>query len=196
VYNIVAISLSLLALSSSSYLAAQQIVLQRRANHLPAYLSLLENFRSVKYHDHYRFVCDRLPTEHDPELGISGLPLDARAAVYDVAYLLQHLAAYRVMGIVDDLVVGTFNGEMVEIWDAIAPFVIRERQLHYAAPVKRLRLLEEYANEVRGLPNDGPGTIYVRRLRLRRALGKRRLAELPGVAATSWLRDSGHTDNG
>ncbi|GAB3987772.1 hypothetical protein GCM10029978_107880 [Actinoallomurus acanthiterrae] len=85
VYNVIAIVLSVAALVSSAYLALQHRGEQRRANLLPYYTKILDSLRTLEFHDHYHYVCTKLRAEHDPQLGISGLPIDARRAIYDVA---------------------------------------------------------------------------------------------------------------
>ena len=56
--DLIAIVLSIISLGVSSWLAARQILMSERANHLPAYLSLLSAFRSREFNDHYLYVCE------------------------------------------------------------------------------------------------------------------------------------------
>ncbi|MCW2860209.1 MAG: hypothetical protein JWP48_1917 [Actinoallomurus sp.] len=95
VYNVIAILLSAYALTTSAYLALQHRFEQRRANLLPYYTRLIDEFRTLEFHDHYGYLCTRLRVEHDPQLGISGLPDDARRAIYHVAYLFQGIGMAR-----------------------------------------------------------------------------------------------------
>jgi hypothetical protein len=51
-------------------------------------------------------------------MGISGLPDDAREAVYDVAGLFQGIATLRLLGILDERVKTLFQVRIVRIWSA------------------------------------------------------------------------------
>ena len=146
--NITAIALSVLALGTSTWLAVRQVLLSKRANHLPAYLHLLSEFRSREFNDHYLYVCEKLTEEHEAALGISGLPENAREAVYDIAYYYQELAILILTRIVDeDVVLAFFHWRIIEkrAWEAIAPYVAREREISKASGSGVLGLLEEYA---------------------------------------------------
>ncbi|MGI8334779.1 DUF4760 domain-containing protein [Actinomadura scrupuli] len=162
VFNLIALVLSALALVSSSYLAMQQKSVQRRANFVPAYMQMLTELRSTGFHDHYQYVCTRLQAEHDPELGLSGLPEQARQAVYDVAYFFQGFAMLRLTRIIDDDTMVSMHVRVVRAWDAIAPYVEREREINGTSGLYLLRILEEYANDARRLPPDSVNMLIER----------------------------------
>jgi hypothetical protein len=144
--SIVAIALSVVALAISTWLALRQGLLSKRANHMPAYLHLLSEFRSREFNDHYLYVCEKLTREHGAELGISGLPENAREAIYDIAYYYQTFAILVLTRIVDeDIILAFLHWRIVRVWDAIAPYVAREREISKASGAQVLRLLEEYA---------------------------------------------------
>jgi hypothetical protein len=144
--NIIAIALSAIALGVSTWLAVRQVLLSKRANHLPAYLHLLSEFRSREFNDHYLYVCEKLAEEHDAKLGISGLPDNAREAIYDIAYYYQAFALLILTRIVDeDVVLAFFHWRIVRVWEAIAPYVAREREISKSSGGHVLGLLEEYA---------------------------------------------------
>lgn len=143
--NIVAIVLSAVALGASTWLTVRQVLLSKRANHLPAYLHLLSEFRSREFNDHYRYVCEKLAVEHDAKLGISGLPDDAREAIYDIAYYYQTFALLILTRIVDeDVIMAFFHWRIVRVWEAIAPYVVREREISKSSGDQVLALLQEY----------------------------------------------------
>ncbi|MES9543250.1 hypothetical protein [Actinomadura sp. NPDC000600] len=152
VLNSVAIVLSALALLSSVYFAFQQVSSMRRANYLPAYLALLDDFRSPAFHQHHRYVVQRLGIEHDPDQGISGLPAEAQEAVYDVAFFLHNFVVLERLGIIDDRYLMTLNDRVARTWEAIGPFVRREREL---VPLPHLlQILENHAAAVAAVPPD------------------------------------------
>ncbi|WP_157430524.1 DUF4760 domain-containing protein [Actinomadura macra] len=147
--NLVAIALSALALACSTYLAHRQVTLMHRSAYLPVYLAFLNEFRSMEFHDRYRFVCERLPHEHEPGNGLSGLPDEARRAVLDIAYYFQNLILVWRLSLLDEQVLATMGIRFLRVWDAIAPFVERERELMGAPEFRLMSSLEAFAEEVR-----------------------------------------------
>ncbi|MGW5446138.1 DUF4760 domain-containing protein [Streptomyces asiaticus] len=154
VFNLVASGLSVVALLVTLYSAVSQAGLQRRSNQLPAYVDLLADFRSVEFHDRYWFVTQRLLAEHDPALGLSGLPDDARRQVYDIVYYYQNIAVLRLADIVDDEMVALLRIRVIKVWDAVAPFVFREREIMGTGGRYLLRGLEDFAHDARRMPHD------------------------------------------
>jgi len=179
-WNVVAVALSALALACSTFLAVQQSVLMRRANHIPAYIDLTRQFRSLHFNDHYRFVVERL-AEFDAQLGISGLPEEARAAVYDVAGLFQGIATLRLLDLLDKRIDAMVQYRTLRIWAALAPFVERERELQ-GTPGKYLwRILEEFAADTQRLSDDAVNAMINRH----RQSGLRRLVRRGSSAGTA-----------
>jgi len=172
IFNLVAIVLSTVAFASSTYIALRFEKLQRAANFTPAYLEVLKQYQSMQFHDHYRYVTAELPTEHDSKLGISGLPDDARRAVYDIAYFFQGYGMLRLLRILDDEVLPTVQPRIVAVWDAIEPFVTRERELQGAGGLYFFRVLEEFADDVKALPPESLNAMLTRRrfVQIRRRL--------------------------
>lgn len=152
ILNTVAIGLSVMALLSSTYFAFQQVSSMKRANYLPAYLALLNDFRSPTFHQHHRYVIQRLRAEHNPDHGISGLPAEAQEAIYDVAFFLHNFVILKRLGIIDDRYLTTLNDRVVRTWEAIGPFVQREREL---VPLPHLlQILEDHAATAATHPPD------------------------------------------
>lgn len=163
VFNTVAIVLSVVAFATSTYIALQHQTLQKAANFAPAYIQLLKQYQTMEFHDHYRYVTTKLKTEHDPKLGISGLPDDARRAVYDIAYFFHGYGMFRLLRILDDQVLPTMQPRMVAVWAAIEPFVERERELHGFSGLHLLRVLEEFAKDAEALPPGSRSATLTRR---------------------------------
>jgi hypothetical protein len=164
-FNVLAVVLSILALASSTYLAARQAISQKQANHLPAIVDLLNNFRSFEFNENFEYVCSRLPSEHGPETGISGLPHPAQRAFYDVTYLYQSMATLRLLGIVDDSIMVVTRFRILRLWDAVQPYVKRERELRGTSGVYLLRILEEYAADARQVPLQSLDMLFERHRR-------------------------------
>ncbi|MFG2128978.1 hypothetical protein ACGFNV_14435 [Streptomyces sp. NPDC048751] len=153
-FNLVATGLSAVALLVTLYSAVSQAGLQRRSNQLPAYVDLLADFRSAEFHERYSFVTQRLLAEYDPTLGLSGLPNDVRRQVYDIVYYYQNISVLRLADIVDDEMVALLRIRVVKVWDAVAPFVLREREVMGTDGRYLLRGLEDMAHEARHMPQD------------------------------------------
>ena len=145
IFNIVATILSVMALLSSIYIALEHRGLQKRANFVPAYMKMIDEFRSVEFQDRLLYVTTRLRSDHDPHLGISGLPDEVRRAVFDVGYFYQGVGMLRLQNILDEAIVPTLHVRGTQVWEAIAPYVEREREIQGLDNRYMLRILEEYA---------------------------------------------------
>jgi len=126
--GVAALAVSFFAVALSAGFAARQILLMRNANYVPVLVDLLGQFRSMEFNDNYLYVCTRLQHEQDPAKGISGLPADVRAKVYDVAYFYQLFAALVALKVVKEQdIVAVLRDRIVHVWQAVAPFVHTER---------------------------------------------------------------------
>jgi hypothetical protein len=163
VLNIVAIVLSAVAFVTSTFIALQHQALQKAANFAPTYIQLLKQYQTIEFHDRYRYVTTKLKTEHDPKLGISGLPDDARRAVYDIAYFFQGYGMFRLLRILDDQVLPTMQPRILAVWEAIEPYVERERELHGFSGLYILRVLEEFVKDAKALPPGSLNAMLTRR---------------------------------
>jgi hypothetical protein len=109
---------------------------------------------------HYLYVCEKLTKEHDPKSGISGLPDEARDAIYDIAYYYQIFASLIRTGIVDEETSLAFiRGRVIRVWEAISPYVIREREITAATGPHLLQILEDFAAHAQGTPTELPSAV-------------------------------------
>ncbi|WP_051808112.1 DUF4760 domain-containing protein [Actinoplanes subtropicus] len=152
--GVAALVVSLLALVISAVFAARQVVLMRNANYVPVLIDLLSQFRSMEFNDNYRFICTRLPVEHDSVGGITGLPDDVREKIYDVAYYYQVFAALTALGVLQDQhIIVVLRDRIIHVWEAIEPFVLVEREsAHHTGPFL-FRNLEEFAKKAKEMPS-------------------------------------------
>jgi hypothetical protein len=94
-------------------------------------------------------------SNHSSDLGISGLPVDVRADVLNVAYYYQTVAALIGIGIVDERrTLALLRIRFVKVWDAVEPFVRQERRANPHTGDQLLTILEFYAERARLLPDD------------------------------------------
>ncbi|MFD5568935.1 MULTISPECIES: DUF4760 domain-containing protein [Streptomyces] len=154
-------TVSVAALLASLWFGARQVRAARHANYLPALMDLLAEFRTVRLHEQYQYVCTRLTQEHDPEVGLRGLPYEVRETVYNVAYFFQTLASLYAMGIIDESIATLMvRRRSATVWAALRPFVERERRFPDTDP-NLLSLLEAYA-EISADFDDRPAGDLIR----------------------------------
>ncbi len=152
VWNALAISIAAAALLMSSVLAMQQAGLMLRANHIPVYMEVFSQERSVEFQDNYLFVITRLAQENVAEqTGISALPDEARAAVYDVVGLYAQVGTLRLLGVVDRRIDSMMQVRCLRAWKALAPFVYEERRRQGLSNML-WRTFEEFAADIERLP--------------------------------------------
>jgi hypothetical protein len=155
VFNLGTLGVSLLALGASGVTARRQIVLQKHANYAPILLGTLSEFRSGKFHRDHAFVCERLPVEHSPQNGISGLPEDVQDRIYSVAYFYQNFSALISLGVMDVRhVMPILRGRLIPLWEAISPFVEAERSASGYPRTHMMTALESLAEQAESFPPD------------------------------------------
>ncbi|MFM9633512.1 MULTISPECIES: DUF4760 domain-containing protein [Streptomyces] len=171
--NVLALTISICALTTSVWLAGHQVRAAQQANCLPAYLELLSEFRSPELHDQYAYVCSRLNQEHSPDGGLRALPVGPREIAYNVAYFFQTFASLYALGIIDEkTAIMMVRSRTIKVWEALRPYVERERQYPDVDP-NMLSLLEAFARI--SAEYRGPAAIQVMSARHKRASLLRRL---------------------
>jgi hypothetical protein len=124
--SIAAVLVSFIALFLTTILAIRQIKLLQSANYIPM-IGLISEFRSRELYDDLIYVTTRLRSEHDPAVGISGLPEAARSSVVNIAYYYQSFAWLGELNVLRDEHLRIVAHGMVLSWEAIQPFVQAER---------------------------------------------------------------------
>jgi hypothetical protein len=148
ILSVSALAVSILALLVSILLTTRQIRLLRDANHIPAIVNLLSEFKDPELHQDYRYVTQQLRTEHQPQLGLSGLPEPARSSVIRVAYYFNTFAFLVGFGIIDErrLFMTGVGDRIIAVWDAIRPYVEQERKQDGFRVLAMLENLRELAD--------------------------------------------------
>lgn len=186
VTNVVAIAVSLMALSVSSWLAFRQTKYVRHANHQPIIMMMAE-FRDPQFRADIDFIDNELGdrAKYDPSAGLTGLPEDARRATMNVLYYFQLVATLTVTDIVDEWLVTVLLGRRIlRAWVAVQPFVEADRRTRRQG-IQVFRVLEELAVRCAAMTLDRA----CRELRLRRF----DLSMLPNGA--EWLEPSPESAN-
>lgn len=129
-YNAATLAVSLLALIVSAVTAWRQF---RHARTTKAFNAVLEVYlRDVRNKDYQRdqdYVVHRLAEEHSPDDGVGGLPESARHAVWNVAFLYESIGMMYALDVLDHCIaLGVFNHRVVQVWEVLHPFVLKERE--------------------------------------------------------------------
>lgn len=128
--DVLALAVSLLALVVSVFTALRQTKMMRHANQLPVLVELFQEFRSTEWQRAETYVLRRLRAEHDPEMGCSALPDDAKIAVNKVIGFFSGFGIFVYRKMADEsLVVPLIGYRASRAWDALEPFIRRERQI-------------------------------------------------------------------
>ena len=131
--NTIALSVSVLALTISTVLAVRQIrstrASGRDANHTQVLLRLNGEYRSDEFQESEEYVLEHLAEEHDPELGTSRLPSEARRHVRRVGHYYADYGMLATLPTVDsERIVGVVHFRVREAWAALEPWIRAERR--------------------------------------------------------------------
>ena len=173
VLGIAALIVSVLAVLMSSTFSARQVDLMRDANHIPAVINLLSEFRQVGLHDDYYYVTEQLKSDYrSPAVGISGLSSKHRKAVLNVAFYFQTFAFLVGFGILDErkLFMTALGVRISKVWRAIEPYVVEERREH---GLNLLAMLEALSRLSTSKPSKSPIERFRREHTLLRAVSLR-----------------------
>jgi hypothetical protein len=155
VFNVVTAVIAVVAVVTSIVFSARQTRIAQHSNHISVMIDLLAEFRSAEFHKQHDYVCERMGVEHAPEVGVRGLPDEAKAAFYSVVYYYQSFANLAVFGLLDQtLLVTVLRTRIVSVWQAVRPFVERERQLRGENGGMYLSIFEELARHAAELPPE------------------------------------------
>ncbi|MFD9483359.1 hypothetical protein ACFWBX_05025 [Streptomyces sp. NPDC059991] len=115
-------------------------------------IDLLSKFQYAEFHDHHEYIYLKLRSENDPGRGVGGLSPEARMAFFDVVYFYQSFAEISIFGIADEeIFVSILHYRILRVWEAVAPFVEKERELR-GGDATYLALFEELAARAAALP--------------------------------------------
>lgn len=122
---------SIVALVVSVLVAWRQDQKTKSAGDFAAVLEVyLRDVRSKEYQDDQSYVVSQLTLDHpQPGITVSGLPERERNAVWNVAFLYESIGMMYKLGVMDRrIAIGLFHFRIIQVWEAITPFVQAERQ--------------------------------------------------------------------
>jgi hypothetical protein len=131
---IVSLVVSVIALALSSFSTFRQIRHTRSASEMKMVLELaLHNIRDKDFQDDQRYVLTQLNKDYGAEQGIDALPEPVRSAARSVAFTYDYIGMISALRMVDPRVVqAIFHFRVKQAWQALKPYIQRERQLRRA----------------------------------------------------------------
>src|SRR5215472_3130140 len=127
--SILSLVISLIALVISALVSLRQIVLMRHSNLLPAFVNLLQEFRSGNYYSQQDFILYELQN-YPVEKGYSGLDSDARTQfllMFDYMTSMAGLVSFGVINIYH--VYAIYGYVFQDMWIQMRPFIEKEGEL-------------------------------------------------------------------
>lgn len=188
VMNIAALAISITALIVSYNLGRRQLLSAATSNlTLVAIEFLTRENRTTEFLESEDTVLTKLSSEHPPDRGVSGLPLQIRQHVDRVALYYHSLGILAAQKAVDrDLLVSVIYYKARQAWIVLEPYILRERELRIGS----YRYMSYFEHLARIAADAKPAQIH-RRLGLRRFNGpasrlrQEFLAETPQLPANA-----------
>ena len=127
--SILSLVISVIALAITAFVSLRQVALMRHANLLPAFVDLLQEFRSGDLYSHQDFILHELK-DHSVEGGYSGLGSDERRSFLIMFDYLSSMACLVSFGIVTVYHIYAMYGYVFQdMWAQMRPFIEKEREL-------------------------------------------------------------------
>jgi hypothetical protein len=143
VLSLVAVVISAL----SAYVATRQASLQDRANNAIGVIQILSELRSPELRNSFDRMYEGLPRQNAEE-GLSGLPEDLKTHTLNVCYFLNQVGSMMVLGVIrEDAFLAMFRARAIAAWEAVGPFVHREREINPRVGAEYLSVIEALATK-------------------------------------------------
>ena len=127
--SVLSLVIALIALAITAVVSLRQVALMRHANLLPAFVDLLQEFRSGDFYSHQDFILHKLGSL-SAEGGYSGLSKNERTHFLKMFDYMSSMACLVSFGIVDIHHVFAMYGYVFQdMWAQMRPFVDKEREL-------------------------------------------------------------------
>jgi hypothetical protein len=127
----VAVALATMLVSvASAVISVRQVRLLGRQNLLPVVLDVFKQARTEDFFAARDWIFQHLAKECSTDLGIDGLPENARKMVRTVCFFYDNLGVFVAFNIVEeDVVLAFFGPGMERHWQILEPYVQQEREL-------------------------------------------------------------------
>jgi hypothetical protein len=128
IVSFISLAIALAAVWVSTWQVRQSSRATERSNALPVISELFREFRSSQFRDAVTYLLTSKPTTIGSS-GFSSLPIEWRDRAYRVCYFFDYLGVLVTYNIItEDLVIGALGTRLVQVWQAIKPFIDMERQ--------------------------------------------------------------------
>lgn len=126
---VITIIISVTSLAVSGVLALRQMRTATDGYALPVVLDVFGRFRTQEFFEAQQYVWYQLNQDFPEPIAYTELPLESRSKVRTVAGLyddLGKLVAHRIIR--EELIIGSNGVAVRRIWEAVEPFVLKERE--------------------------------------------------------------------
>jgi len=127
--SVLSLGLSLAAIMVTAYISIRQVTLMRHANELPAFVDLLQEYRSGDFYAHQYFILNDLK-KYSPGKGYSGLKVRQRKhflTIFDYMSSMACLVSFDIVTI--NHIFAMYGYVFQDMWGQMRPFIEREREL-------------------------------------------------------------------
>ncbi|MEV0178429.1 hypothetical protein AB0I54_03850 [Streptomyces sp. NPDC050625] len=147
--TVLALAISVLSLVVSSFVSARQLQLANNSNLLPVVVELFRETRQPDFSRAIEYIKSDLAREHSPEFGYRRLPDEPLRHVRRVSLFYDDVGKLVAHGVVDErLIIGSYGPNIINMWNVLAPYIYREREL----TTKAMIYFEDLAHRARVRP--------------------------------------------
>ncbi|MGI5405074.1 DUF4760 domain-containing protein [Streptomyces sp. CA-135486] len=141
----------LVALATSVAVSRRQLRLAQNSNVLPVVIQLFRETREPEFSQAIEYVSTQLAADHPPDSGYRRLPPEAKRHVRRISLFYDDVGKLVAHGVVDErLIIGSYGLNVVNMWDALAPYIYRERIL----TTKAMLYFEDLAARAKARPME------------------------------------------
>jgi hypothetical protein len=126
--SVVSLVLAVVAIIATAYISVRQASLMHHANELPAFVDLLQEYRTGDFYVHQYFIINDLK-KYSPDKGYSGLAPGQRRhflIMFDYMSSMACLVSFEIVTI--NHVFAMYGFLFQDLWSQMRPFVERERE--------------------------------------------------------------------
>ncbi|MFG2941548.1 hypothetical protein [Streptomyces sp. NPDC048282] len=112
-------------------------------------VELFRETRQPEFSHAIEYISSDLARDHSPESGYRSLPDEALRRIRLVGLFYDDVGKLVAHGVVDErLIIGSYGPNIVNMWDVLAPYFYREREL----TTKAMVYFEDLAHRARTRP--------------------------------------------
>ncbi|WP_369240910.1 hypothetical protein AB5J56_41080 [Streptomyces sp. R21] len=129
--NLLALAVSIGALTTSVAASRRQLRLAHNSNVLPIIIELFKETRTTEFLRSVEYIRSELAAQHAHADGYRHLPVEPREHIRRVGQFYDDIGKLVAHGVVDErLVLGAYSVNVQRMWQALAPYIYSERAQH------------------------------------------------------------------